>query len=458
MMWAAMPRVVRWVLCACLLPVAAGAQTAADEVEWLRKNTHDLRSVQSSKDDDYSDLHWLGQSLQGVRVVGLGEASHGDGTTFAMKARLVRYLHERLGFDVIAWESNLFDMRLMQTSICDAQITPQAAARQGIYGVWSASQQLLPLWGYLRETQATGQPVTLAGFDCRFSGGSGNGGPDAVQYLRRFFERAGQTKAEDARWAAFAQAAARLKVPANVKQPFDSSGYDAGFVGDLRTRLERVPVAFHQVWSSREIEFARQLLKSFGYLERYLREGYGKKEGGQEGAIFKRDVGMGLNLLWLVEKVYPDRKIIVWAHSGHLQNDFEPTSTDGRFRTEGLRGSSFAPVKLALGKQAYSLAFLSSEGATGSANHPEMPREAIPASHPQSLQALCRETGRPLFFLDFASLPADHWLRQPVEANFLFHAQIFNTPAETVRNWTERFDGMIYIRTMEPSLPAHTGP
>ena len=39
----------------------------------------------------------------------LGEHPYDDGTTFVAKTRLVRFLHEQMGFNVLAFESGLYD-------------------------------------------------------------------------------------------------------------------------------------------------------------------------------------------------------------------------------------------------------------------------------------------------------------------------------------------------------------
>jgi hypothetical protein len=57
---------------------------------------------------DFRDLEQLAPALRRASVVALGEATHADGTSFALKSRLVRYLHERMGFHVLAWEAGLF--------------------------------------------------------------------------------------------------------------------------------------------------------------------------------------------------------------------------------------------------------------------------------------------------------------------------------------------------------------
>ena len=98
----------------------------------------------------------------------LGEPSHGAGTAFAAKVHLVRLLHQRLGFDVLAWESGLIDLERTEAGL-RGDLDPVEAAQRGIFRIWSASAECRPLFAYAKASRSGARPLTMAGFDMQLT-------------------------------------------------------------------------------------------------------------------------------------------------------------------------------------------------------------------------------------------------------------------------------------------------
>ena len=79
-------------------------------------NSSALASVDPST-PGFDDLAPFGAALGDRRIVLLTEPTHGDGATFLLKTRLVKYLHEVKGFDVLFIESGLYDVARMQQRV-----------------------------------------------------------------------------------------------------------------------------------------------------------------------------------------------------------------------------------------------------------------------------------------------------------------------------------------------------
>ncbi|MFN8947735.1 MAG: hypothetical protein ACK5YG_08510, partial [Alphaproteobacteria bacterium] len=56
--------------------------------------------------DGDADLDHVLKAIGNARIVMIGEPWHGDGAAIALRARLVKRLHEKAGFDVLAFEND----------------------------------------------------------------------------------------------------------------------------------------------------------------------------------------------------------------------------------------------------------------------------------------------------------------------------------------------------------------
>ena len=114
---------------------------------WLTANGHPLSSLTS---DDFSDLHFLKEVVGDRRIVQLGESGHGVAEFNQAKVRLIRFFHEEMGFDVIAFESDLF--ACFQADRAADALSATELMRSCIYRVWH-THEVVPLFSYLKETK-----------------------------------------------------------------------------------------------------------------------------------------------------------------------------------------------------------------------------------------------------------------------------------------------------------------
>ena len=148
---------------AALAGKTASAQPRDGLQTWLESHAAPVRTIDAT-DEDFTDLEPLGDAIGSARVVQLGEPSHGAGSCFAAKARIVKFLHQRHGFDVLVWESGLYDVALAQAGMRGAD-DAMTAARRGVFALWSMAAEVKPLFDYIKASQATVRPLEMAGFD-----------------------------------------------------------------------------------------------------------------------------------------------------------------------------------------------------------------------------------------------------------------------------------------------------
>ena len=312
-------------LAAALGPSAA-AQDAADLVAEA--------AVEVSADDLDAVLDAVGDA----RVVLLGEAWHGDGGAIALRAGLVRALHERLGFTVLAFEADFF--ALHQDWERFRQGGSLSAVRDDVWDFWADTRAAAPLWDYVEARAAAGDTLHVAGFDTQVR--SDRSRDELPGWLR---EHLGALPGADPAQVegAVATVAAALGTPGSDP----GAVTDEGFASLLRllVRLE------HEADSP----FVAQAAES---LRRNVQDE-------------NRDLGMGDNIVWLAAERFPDRKVIVWAHNNHVLMDKwafwntpEGEAARARLSVAAVADWDYAggAVRRAFGPGAVSLAVVPYEG------------------------------------------------------------------------------------------------
>jgi len=411
----------------------------ADPVEWLASQSIQVASVDPA-DRDFTDLQALKDVIGDSRVVLLGEQSHGVGTVFLAKTRLIEFLHQEMGFDVLAFESGLFDMRKAWQAMTSG-VDPREAFSTGVFGIWAGSAQLQPLIAYLGEVAASDDPLELAGFDSQFT--ASGSWESLLPDLEAFLEAEGAPFPNDDRWPAIQQTIAGL---------LDGSQYSAPPPEAERERFRQVMAEIRE-WlggdeagqPASERRFWSQLVKSVavqadGTWEMDL------DNFTMEMGIY-RDEQMADNLIWLANDWYRGRKIIVWAATFHNVRNIRdidsrmPEVDYSQAMTMGHR------VWEALGDDVYNLGFTAFEGEAGQWRVESAQTLAVPAEG--SLEDLMSRAGLQNAIVDFRGAGgALTWLSTPMISRPL--------GKEMEADWTTILDGMFFTRVMERSTPADT--
>lgn len=406
-----------------------------DRVRWVAEHAVAVRSIDPA-DEDFSDLLPLVQAIGKARVVQLGEATHGDGATFLAKGRLLRFLHQVMGFDVLAWESGLFDVRRVDAALRAGLPSAEAASR-GLYPAWR-NLESMPALDYVRASQGTGRPIDTVGFDCRV-GLPGNRTELFPKAIFDFFDRLDPTlisKQDREDFNAVSLAVSSLPSERHwkpeIRQLLD---LPRRLIDSIDRRRDEL-LAFY---APREIDFVRQSLVSLLATER------GIVPGGMRASAdgYRRDTAMAENFLWWLNGPLKDRKVIIWAHNYHVMNDNYLAKEGSVPETGGafIRGPMGRVLKTTLGPDLYTIGFTSHGG-----TYFDLDKATAQPVSPGALEALLHATGRPWLFLDFSHLPADHWLRERRTASFYMY-----WPTESA--WSRIYDGLFFIDVQNPATP-----
>lgn len=385
------------------------SETLQDWKKWTNDHAYSLTSIQpeaisqqSIPSTKFEDLEMLKPLLHDKRIVFLGESSHGAAEFSLAKTRLIQFLHQEMGYNVLAFESGMGNAMNAQGQI-DKQ-TAQQTMKDAIFGVWW-SKETLPLFEYAKKTQKTDKPLKLAGFDIQQQGAFTNGNwlqnSNLAKQLSEVEEQLvdwslgkdlkGYQKAKPSIVEVYKQV--KSQVPLKEKELKAAYPGEPHIVKLMeRTLADRIRLTDEYIELSIQanIEFEQNKYDSFLKTMEW------------------RDQSMMENLLWLAEEIYPTEKFIVWAHNDHI-----------RKAQSEVMGSPY-PVKL-MGerlpdiykKYSYVLGLYMTSGET--ANNSKEPMPVLP-SVKGSIEDILSSSNKSYTFIDMRNRQNERgnsWMFEP---------------------------------------------
>ncbi len=397
--------------------------TSPDEnpewTSWLAQNANPIRSL--IHDADMSDLAFLDALVDGRRVVQLGESSHGVSEFNMTKVRLIKYLHEHLGYDVVAFESGLLSCFLANS--VPTERTPLETMKDSIYAVWQC-EETLELFEYLNQTLETERPLTLAGFDYRYFKARPSFWRDIVacadstysQVVHSFVERLG-AEADFGRIAA---------LPDSRRQSY--LDHFQGLAQFLDQHMEEI----RNCWQGDPL--APLVVRQAAMAEARFLNDY--RSGEHDFA--SRDSCMADNLEFLLDELYPDKKFIVWAHNGHIRHRGNAVVWYG-FRSMGQNLAERRRHDL------YTIGFFMGRGYSVT-NGKDLYRISDPPAG--TLAAVLEQARQKYLFVDLTRAPVGEvtsWMDMIINAR----TWGFGTSNQVLR---EQYDALIYVDDVQEPL------
>lgn len=414
----------------------------------MKKQAHPLWSLTS---EDFTDLQFLKKPLANKTVVSLGENFHRVKEYSQVKIRLIKFLHEKMGYDVIAFESGM--MEAAAASAYADQLTPEEMMSGSILGVWH-SEETLELFKYIKEQAKTDHPLILAGYDMQFT-----------SYLSTLFIGKWMAKVNPAAGEAF--------------QKMDMEAISATYAAFGNDLEEKVSPEKRKALQKVEATYAPKYRAAIDFLKKNKKEllkGHPSESKLLDMAVKSledriafmrmmqsdivesyeyRDRIMAEHVEWLSREMYPGKKMILWAHNDHLAKNTSKMKTVENGKWINSFKSMGEILHQKLKDKMYVVGFYMNQGSavTISTNQPFQIRK-MPAG---SLEHRVMQSGYKQSFIDLTSFTKrtteTAWMWQPV------YAAEDGMTSELIRQMSmkfvpkEQYDGLLVIDQVHAPTP-----
>ncbi|GMQ29255.1 erythromycin esterase family protein [Algoriphagus confluentis] len=366
------------------------------------------------KNSNYEGYEKIAAAIGDSKVVFLGEQDHGDAPTFLAKTKIIKYLHEKMGFNVLVFESNFLGLNQSLANQTDLRFSTREDYRDFIFKIWTNCMECTELFSYLDSIRSSSNPIHISGMDSRLSH-SGVGPFPITHFIQSLANE--NLFSDDSEKESITKILEEL-----VKNEYDSD-LSSDRVDSLYSFFNRVENKLVQS------SFLFQAVRSL--------RGFTSSALDSTDSNNPRDIQMSDNFLWLKKEVFPDEKIIVWASSYHLFKGFRDL-TYPVFKTDTINAGTLIADEIE--DELYILGFTSNKGKAGRLY---LPKYDLKEPRPNYFEAFVEETEAKYAFLNFSNNDSSGYKNLNFWMKGLLH-----TP--NYFYWTRMLDGVFYIEEMYP--------
>jgi erythromycin esterase len=367
---------------------------------WIQQ--HAIVLTTTNPQAPLSDLSPLKALVGTASLVGLGEATHGSHEFFTMKHRLLEFLVEKMGLTMFAMEGSWSAGEQINRYVVQGQGDAAKVLQLFHFWTWN-TQEVLDLLTWMRAYNADPthlQKISFAGFDCQFI--ESNTYESVTQYLQAVDPPRAMTV------AALYQG---LRPDPTISMVKYESAYQQLPQSTLQRYVSQAQKVYELLTQQRAVYEKRSSPQAFAVA---LKEARVIVQHAQLFSVNPDEVGgfrdkaMAENIAWLHEQTQNGKRLLLWAHDGHIATGEQPAMGS-------LLRQRYGNHYLAVGMSFYEGSFNAVGLGDKGQSTPVQPFE-VQLSDPGSYNETFGHLGLSLYALDlrhFADGAAGQWVQVP---------------------------------------------
>lgn len=358
-----------------------------------------------------SDYEFVEAYIGSRSIVQLGESIHVTAEFPKVRLNFVRFLHERMGFDLLALEGSPVDAWLAQDLIYNsegnARETSEVAQDAAWFALWN-TEPMRELMEYVVTSQSSESPLYLTSFDVQpgmTRSYSGDGGAAVAALIAAVGKYAEQPMANPD-WIKSIRpflGCYRSRQPRSLLQKRDAERA----IDELEHWIDKMTEVVQEKTSAHHATaltlIGPALRQSIELCEAVTQSHDGATHVYQE----TRDRLNAKNVTILREKLSSSKKLIVWAHHSHIHHNSmgKATPSMGQHLLESEGDEAL-----------YTIGLFAGRGTAMSVNDDDCPAiqaQQIKPAEEFAAEKLLQDTAKSDFFVDFTRLQGNNEQLKP---------------------------------------------
>lgn len=436
--------VLTFVLVPFSLAQGISQQDEKDFLSWLRQSAVAIDHIEAGK--DFSDLQPLKEILKDVKVVGLGEATHGTREFFQIKHRILEFLVLEMGFNAFALESSYSACQLINEYILNGTGDLATELTGQGYTAWD-TEEFTKMLNWLRNHNK-GLPeekkVRFYGLDLWLNEYGRN---EVLNYLKKTTpERVATTDSlfknlskEEAKW------------PMGIDSESEKSLLS--LLPQMQDLLNYLELNRNELISNSSLSEYNEVMQYCKVMKRWIMANTSALLPPILDKGSMRSIYMAENLLDILDSG-PDKKFVVWQHNSHIaRGGLSENELNFGYTLSKKIGESYYAFGLEFNQGSFQYRLFE-----GGDTFSDLKEYKVPPGPEGSLSWYLSKANVGDLILDLRMnvrpTVAEIWLNKPLKV-WLFNWAYPGEPEEILKevDILDRYDGIIFIDNTTKTQP-----